>query len=264
MKKTSLITVIVINIISIQLFGSANDTINQVDKGGLKQGYWTKNYENGKSMYEGYFKDDKPTGKMVRFYKSGAIRAILNYQENTGYCDVTFYYENGSKSAEGFFEGNKKDSTWRFYSYYTKTLNTVENYKNDMKNGRSYIYYPSGQIFDETDFVDGLKNGQWSQYYEDGSLKMMTYYENDQLYGCFNVFFPDGSPEIVGRYEYNLRHGNWLYYNKEGEKLIEVQYDMGKVLNEEELTSKEQEFFKQMDENIGKINEPEIEDFVGY
>ncbi|GAH37310.1 unnamed protein product, partial [marine sediment metagenome] len=44
---------------------SDKDTLlNQVDKNGLKQGYWKKYYDNGNIKYEGYFKNDKPTGEL--------------------------------------------------------------------------------------------------------------------------------------------------------------------------------------------------------
>ena len=93
---------------------------------------------------------------------------------------------------------------------------------------------------------------------------MISYYENGIQHGCFNVFFKNGEPRIVGRYENNQRHGPWLYYDEEGNQSLSLEYNMGKLLNEEALNKRDQEFFDDMEKNIGKIKEPELEDFVGF
>ncbi len=37
--------------------------LNQTDTNGLRQGKWQKKQANGRLMYEGEFKDDKPVGE---------------------------------------------------------------------------------------------------------------------------------------------------------------------------------------------------------
>ena len=41
---------------------------NKTDEMGRKQGKWVK-YKDGVKFYEGEFKDDKPTGEFLRYYK---------------------------------------------------------------------------------------------------------------------------------------------------------------------------------------------------
>ena len=239
------------------------DTINQTDNKGLKQGYWEKNFPDGKTMYKGYFKDGKPYGTMIRYYESGTIKATIDFFENNK-SKVIFYYEDESKAADGYYTDNIKDSCWNYFSYYDKVLKATENYKNGKKSGKAYVYYTTGKIFDESNWVDGKKEGEWIQYFQNGNMKMLTYYENDILYGCFNTYFEDGNPEIVGRYEYNVRQGDWYFYNDKGEQLLLVKYENGKALNQDILDSKQKEFFDQMEENIGKIKEPTLDDVGGF
>ena len=61
-----------------------NDTVfNNVDKNGLKQGHWKKYYPNGNLNYSGFFKDNKPVGILKRYFESGNLKAIMNF-DNTG------------------------------------------------------------------------------------------------------------------------------------------------------------------------------------
>jgi len=239
------------------------DTINNTDAKGLKQGYWEKKYPNGKTAYKGYFKDDNPVGKMVRYYETGNIKAVMNFSDNGKFAQTKLYYQNDSLAAEGFYKNGKKDSTWNYYSYYDNIKKSTENYKNGVKHGISQVYFNNGNIFDETNWVNGVKHGEWIQYFQSGEMQMVTYYEKGVLHGCFNVFFENGDPEIVGRHENNVRHGTWMFYDKKGQELLQLEYNMGNLLNEEALNKKDQEYFEEMDKNIGKIKEPTIEDFVG-
>lgn len=233
---------------------------NHTDENGLKQGYWEKGYPNGKIAYKGYFKDGKPIGKMERFYESGIKKADINFLSDGKTSYVVFYYENGGKAADGKYINDDKDSTWNYYSYYDKLLQTIENYKLGKKHGKVQVFYTTGQVYDQTNWVDGKKHGEWIQYFQNGNIKMITYYENDVLHGCFNVNSDNNEPEVVGRYENNLRVGTWLFYDEEGNQRLSLEYANGEVVNKEVLNEEQQKFFDQMEENIGKLHEPTLED----
>ena len=53
-------------LLSLLLMSGNAMTQNLTDAAGKKQGQWVKNYPNGKIMYEGTFKDDKPVGLFKR------------------------------------------------------------------------------------------------------------------------------------------------------------------------------------------------------
>src|SRR5437773_732602 len=60
------------------------DTLNAIDKKGLKQGKWviTVGEVRGEPGYdeEGFYKDDKKTGIWRRYTSSGDILAVENYR----------------------------------------------------------------------------------------------------------------------------------------------------------------------------------------
>ncbi|MCB0756798.1 MAG: toxin-antitoxin system YwqK family antitoxin, partial [Flavobacteriales bacterium] len=54
---------LVSSILFLLAMGSAlAQDLNRKDENGLKQGNWKKLYKNGKTRYEGQFKNDKPVG----------------------------------------------------------------------------------------------------------------------------------------------------------------------------------------------------------
>ena len=239
-----------------------NDTVNQVDNNGLKQAYWTKDYPNGKPLYEGWFKDGKPVGIMKRYYESGELRVKMLYKENSNYIKTCFYYNDGEIAAEGTYFQETKDSIWNYYSFYTGTLTSTESYSKGVKNGIEKQYYANGQVSEEIEWANNAKHGIWNQYFDDGKLKLKTFYSYNQVNGAYTLYWPNSNIFILGHHLDNKRHGNWTFFTDEGKKKLEILYNNGKAENEEEIIKKNQEFFKMVDENIGKFKDPTIEDVM--
>jgi antitoxin component YwqK of YwqJK toxin-antitoxin module len=239
---------------------SQNDTINQTDAQGLKQGYWEKRDPQGNLVYQGYFKDNKPEGEMKRYYETGELKAILNYRHNSEIVHTRFYYDTGEIAAEGLYLRNQKDSLWKYYSYYTGALTSTEIYANGVKQGIEKKYYPNGQVSEEIEWQNGIKNGMWNQYFDDRTAKMKSTCKNNQLTGPYTFYWPNGRLYIQGWFVDDKREGKWLFYTDEGKLKWELNYVKGRAENEEQIIAQDQEFFKTVDQNIGKFQEPTIED----
>lgn len=238
------------------------DTVfNQTDARGLKQGYWKKYYPNGNLMYQGFFKNDKPTGEMKRYFESGNLKALLIFDEQTEYSSAKIYYEDGTLASDGFYANSKKDSVWNYYSYYDKQLKSRETYRKGMKHGFSSEYYPGGSCFEKTEWKNNLKEGIREQYFEDGSVRLKAKFMHGKLSGNYIVYYSNGRPMVKGQYEDDKREGNWVYFNENGSVNHVISFSGGKPLNKDVLTRQQQEFFRKIEENIGKFKEPEPADF---
>jgi antitoxin component YwqK of YwqJK toxin-antitoxin module len=265
MRKFLIIMVLVASpeIAFLQTISNKGDTVfNKVDENGLKHGFWKKYYPNGNLNYSGFFKDDKPVGTLKRYYESGSLKAIMNFDSTGTYADTKLYYEDGQLAAEGYYYNSLKDSLWKYYSYYEGTIISDEIYKKGIKNGISHKYYPNGNVTEKTGWKDNVRSGVWEQYYEDGSLRIEGSYNHGKLTDNFIVYSPDGSLQIKGHYLEGKRHGRWIFYDEEENANFEVNFIYGKAENEEALTSKQQEYFQEMDKNIGRFKDPEPEDFL--
>ena len=246
----------------LQTYSNIRDTVfNTVDEQGLRQGHWKKFYPNGNINYTATFKDDKPVGILKRYFESGNLKAIMNFDSAGNFAKARLFYEDGQLAAEGYYFESLKDSLWKYYSYYEGTLISDEVYKRGKRHGISHKYYPNGNITEKTEWKNDVKDGIWEQYYEDSTLRLKGGYCNDVLSGNIIVCYPNGNTQIKGYYLNGIRHGKWLFYDEKDSINYEVNFINGKAENDEILTERQQEFFKKIDENIGKFKEPEPEDF---
>jgi antitoxin component YwqK of YwqJK toxin-antitoxin module len=258
------IIVLLINLFFISILIAQNDTVfNQTDEQGLKQGYWKKSYNNGNLMYKGFFKDNKPLGKMIRYYESGGLQAILEFRNDIESTQAKLYYEDGEISAEGNYINTLKDSLWKYYSFWTGALVSEEYYIKGKKNGVQKSYYANGNVSEETEYKNDIKDGHWIQYFEDGKKKLEATYRWNKVNGRYTLYYPTGNVYILGNFDENKRHGTWTFYDEEGNEKYKLRYNLG-TLNEEDkeqIEEKDTEFFKMVDENVGKFEEPSIENF---
>lgn len=249
-------------ILSIFSVNAQNDTVNQVDEMGRKQGYWEKTFPNGKLMYKGYFKDGEPVGKMYRYFDTGELKAIMLYKENSPKVYTRFYYDDGELAGEGMYNDSRKDSLWTYYSFYSAAITSTENYVDGIKQGLEKKYYPNGQVSEEIEWNNNTRDGVWNQYFDDGTIKLKSFYSNNKVTGPYTFYWPNGNLYIKGQFVDNKRNGKWFFYTDEGKLKSEIDYHYGKAENEDEIIAKDQEFFKMVEENIGKFSDPSIEDVV--
>jgi len=235
---------------------------NQRDAGGLKQGYWEAVDSNGKLVYSGYFKDDRPVGEMKRYFPTGGVRVIMNYDDTGTKVRSQFFWQSGELAAQGNYIDTQRDSVWLYYSNYTRALSQRVEFTAGKQNGKAQSFYPGGSVAEETIWKDGLKEGVWIQYFNNGQIKSTSVYINDKLEGAFATFYPGGKPEIEGAYRNGVPDGEWKRYDENGKLASTIKYTNGKIANYEELEAAQQEFFKKVMEQEGRIPEPTIEDMM--
>ncbi len=256
-----LLVLVSLSVFSLHLL-SQNDTVfNQLDEKGLKQGFWQKPYPNGKLMYKGEFKDNKPVGIMKRYYENGTIQAIMQFDDTGEYTKAKLYYEDGELSAEGNFHQMQKDSVWRYYSYYSGALVSEETYTNGVKNGKQLNYFDDGQVSEEITWQNNSKEGPWIQYFPNGKEKMKANYSFNTLNGRYYFYYENGLIMILGNYDENKRQGPWVFYDEKGKEKYRIEYNFGVAQNADALLKDDEEYFKKIEENMGKYEDPSIEDF---
>jgi antitoxin component YwqK of YwqJK toxin-antitoxin module len=240
-----------------------SDTIwNQIDPSGKKFGWWKKFYPNGNLMYKGFFENDLPKGMLIRYFENGKKKAVMEFSDNGKSAYSILFYMNGERAAEGKYVETLKDSTWKYYSYYTRTLSYVENYKSGLKQGPSMKYYDNGQVAEIINWEANMKQGKWFQYFEDGSLRLSSAYLNNEMDGPYKIFTSPGKLAIDGNYKAGEMDGTWLFYDEQGTREFELIYDNGKALNDTLLEEKSRKFIEDMEKNLGTIPEPDLENFI--
>ena len=239
------------------------DTLfNQTDARNLKQGWWKRSYPNGMLMYKGYFKDNKPAGIMKRFYETGELKAVLNYDNRGEYAHARLFYADGQLAAEGRYFNSLKDSTWDYYSYYNHALTAREEYAKGLRNGLTQHFFSNGDPSEKIFWVNNKKEGPWEQFFISNGIKLKGFFHEGKLQGDFEVNYESGKPYLKGSYRNDLREGQWIFYKEDGSVDMELTYINGKTPNEDKLDDKQQELFRMIDENQGKFEEPDETNFL--
>jgi len=230
------------------------EKVNQTDDNGLKQGFWTKKYQNGVVAYEVTFKNNKPIGDYKRFHENGKINAYLIYDNNGEWADAKMYDDNGKIVAEGKYFGKLKDGLW-VYSQDGKKV-AEENFKMGKKEGVSKTFFNNGSVSEEKNWKNGIENGVWRQYYFEEKKRLESRIENGKRNSPYYLYYENGRLKIRGKYKNDHMDGKWTYYDKKGKVLKEINYVNGKAENQDELDEKEQNIFKQFEENKKQLKDP--------
>ncbi len=235
---------IVLNVI-FQLFVCVLVAQNVTDAKGLKQGPWAKKYQ-GTSIYEykGQFKDNLPVGTFTYYYKNTKLKAIINHGEGSKRSEAIFYHENGVVMSKGIYRNLKKDSIWLNYGPSGK-LSNLENYKNDLLEGKKIIYYipenPSvktQRVMSELLYKGGKLNGSSVHYFDNGALKEKGNYIEDRKVGVWETYHFNGIKSGLQRYKNGVKHGWCIVYDENGKEIGRSYFYYGKRLTGKALQDK--------------------------
>jgi antitoxin component YwqK of YwqJK toxin-antitoxin module len=227
--------------------------INQTDANGLRQGNWQKKQANGRLIYEGSFKDDKPVGEWKRYHPGGQVKAEITYKGDTAQTQLFDVWHK--KVAEGNYVNQKKVGVWSAFNENRKIAE--EEYLQGMKHGSSRKYYDTGELMEQTDWLEDKKDGAYKVFYKGGEPYIKCKMKNDMRNGLFLIYYDNGQQELIGEYKDNLRHGEWKYFNEEGEYLYSLHYNSGQILNPAVRDSIDNLHMQALEKNKGAILDPE-------
>jgi antitoxin component YwqK of YwqJK toxin-antitoxin module len=230
---------------------------NHTDPAGLKQGFWEARYSDGSIRYRGTFKNDKPVGQFTRYYPNGSKMAEMEFCEAGIRARAELFYQDGTRAASGIYVDEKKDSIWKYFSYYDGRPAFFETFNNGLKEGSSGVWYPNGELSELFWYENNMRHGPWQQYYENGAVRIDARFENDLRHGGFTFYSPSGRIEFSGEYYRNRKHGQWKWFDESGDVQSEINYIHGTPENEEELIEQQQEIFRMIEEMKGRIPEPD-------
>ena len=250
MKKILFILLIIFPFLT-----DAQENINLTDGQGLRQGLWKRNYPNGRTMYEGRFKDGKPVGEWRRYHENGALRAILNHSEINDSVQAKLFDISGKLIAQGTYFNELKVGKWTYFT--DGRIVSDEEYVDGAKTGISRVYYPTGELLEETEWVNDRKNGSYRAFYQNGRPFLECKYDNNMRNGFCVTYFPSGAMEVDAFYKNDLPHGEWKYFTENEELRLTLYYDEGVLLNPEALLEIETKQLEETERKGKSISDPE-------
>lgn len=200
------------------------DTVNRVDRKGLKQGKWIEFYgDNGRS--ETYFVNGKEEGE-YRWYDKKNNISEHGFSKNGKAEGKTSEFQNGK--------------LWRTRIYHNDKIASqiIEYYENGQpKNGGNY-FWGNGVLleYDSLGFITSKKtyrefklNGQFEEYFTNRQLKEKGIYKNNKYWTIYERYDSLGNKLDFG----TIKSGNGhLYcYNDSGRMIKSEEYKLGRLWN---------------------------------
>lgn len=164
-----------------------NDTLNQTDSLGKRQGYWKCTAEMKKRndfpspqsiIEEGSYLNGQKTGSWITYYPNGNVHIRMVYERNRGNGPATLYFENGKIQETGTWKGTRWIGEYKLY-YENDTLRQHFFFDSmGRRHGIQYAWWSNGKLMYESPHVNGKQEGWTKEFYEDGNPKSKVFYVN--------------------------------------------------------------------------------------
>jgi antitoxin component YwqK of YwqJK toxin-antitoxin module len=168
----------------------------------IEYGKYTNGKKNGRFIYNNYrgklmvdYKNDKVEGKLIRYYKNGALEVELDYKNDLPYNLIQYYDTNGRK----IDTLTLRNGTGELRCYFDNgQLQSSFEYKGGLISGKFSRYYKSGSIFEKGDiYTDTCKVFKKTQ--------PMSNIEDINLYSCWQLNFTKGTDYTIYNENGNLK-----------------------------------------------------------
>lgn len=179
--------------------------IHEEYKNGIRHGLFKGIFldKENSFLYEGFYTEGLKHGKWKIKYKTGEIKALLEYHYDKPYGQWEYYYN--SKKLEGY-----------------------ENFENGIISGKVAFFDKLGNTILETSYYNGLLNGKFLKYSSPNVLETVANFQYGKLHGVIKLFSKKGIPLLEGKYFQNKRIDLWKFFYNTGDIKTTVFYKDGK------------------------------------
>jgi antitoxin component YwqK of YwqJK toxin-antitoxin module len=231
-------------------FGVDYNVFNASNK---REGVWIRVYKtNPKVMYyKGSFKNGVPIGVFEFYNDKGLLKSTVNHIQDTTINDVVNYYADGKTlNSKGRYVGKvvarkwerQKQGKWEFFDADGRLIR-FENYKDNLLNGESKVYYANGQVSHEMMYLGDKMNGPFAEYTIEGKVSKKGSYKNGIYDGNIVVNYDSGKKKEEGKFVNGMRDGGWNFYLETGLPELTIWFTADKVEKKHYANGTFQTFF---------------------
>jgi len=146
-----------------------------------------------------------------------------------------FYYPNGNKSSEGYFENGKPNGYWKTYHENGK-LKSEGNRKNFQLDSLWRFYNEEGMLDSEIEYANNRKNGLSKTYNKEGLLVRIDQVLNDTLVRISKLYYPEEQRiNYELPYEKGKLNGTGYEFAKDSRIIAVITYEAGVEKTREQI-----------------------------
>ncbi len=160
---------------------------------------------------------------------------------------MTYHYDSGEKSSEGFLSQGKYDGEWTLW-YENGDIQSVLNYNQGVLEGLCSSWNKKGKLINRGSYLKGIPHGTWEYFNDDGTLVSKGDYLYDRLNGSWSYWFSNknkssegsflrgklngewqywhenGKLAAIGKYHEDMKQGQWKYWYSDGKSKMDTEY----------------------------------------
>jgi antitoxin component YwqK of YwqJK toxin-antitoxin module len=217
-------------------------------------------YPNDQVSSEGTMRDGKPDGYWLTYYVTGVIKS--EGKRTNFLLDSTWNFHNqaGELNQQINYQLGEKSGYATSYSYKNPrnpgqpTVISTELYVNGKKEGKSYYYFPTGELKRIVYFKNGKKQGLAREFSTDSTLISVEEYNDNYLVnkerlnrsdiegrkqGTYREYYENGRIKKEEHYLDDKLHGYYREFDGRGELITAVRYERGAIMEEIDEDMKE-------------------------
>lgn len=137
------------------------------------------------------------------------------------------FHPDGKVFEERNYKNDVLDGESKVY-FSNGQLDYIENHKDGQYEGLYQKYFENGQLSNEGQYVDNQMSGVWKRWYEDGTLREEVTFASNNENGPFKEYHPNGQLKAVGEFiDGDNEQGELLLYDENGEVIEKKICDYG-------------------------------------
>lgn len=214
---------------------------------------WKFYNEDGKLILEVNFKNDRKNGIKTTYLDNETVKE--NFLNDVKDGLTKYFYKDGKLKMEVPFVKGVEQGLAKEYSpdgniitlieykrgFIVERLKINRKDKDNLKQGKSYVFHANGNVKQEGTYRDDKKDGYFKDYAENGDLISVTKYVNDvkqtdaeevTKLDLQNEYYPDGKIKITETYRNGIPEGIRREYSEDGQILKSFIYSNGKITGE--------------------------------
>jgi antitoxin component YwqK of YwqJK toxin-antitoxin module len=154
------------------------------------------------------------------------------YNDGSGLVRVIEYAADGVILEEGYYLNNLREGVYTTF-YNNGLVKSTCGYVGGLKQGQEVLFDDRGTVDQRATYHQGVLDGEFVIYVRH-LMKEKRRYVDGELNGQLMKFYPNGVLMESSFYKDGQLHGTASWFDQDGTKTIEYQYDMGKLIKEEE------------------------------
>lgn len=169
-----------------QAGSNPQDTLNQVDEMGRKQGFWKimapkaekPGYADGALIEEGRYTSGKRVGVWRRFWPNGKVMSEVSYRMGVPRGEYKTYYPNGTMEEQGTWDLDRNTGTFKRWHPNGKLAQDFVFNTFGVRDGGQKYYHENGQLAVEVNVNEGREEGVMKRYAPAGDLLQVAQFNN--------------------------------------------------------------------------------------